>query len=228
MAATRSIDDGPDASAAGPALSFAVERVAALRPAAAPTLRFTLRVDADGAAVRSVVLGVQIQIAASRRRYDAAEQELLADVFGAPQRWGETLHALPWTRATLAVPPFEATTLAELDVPCTYDFEVTATRYLAALGDDGEVPLELLFSGTVFTADGDGRLQAGRIAWDREARCRLPVHVWREALDAHFAGATWMRLERATFERLVAYRARNALVSWETTLAALLASEGTA
>ena len=36
-----------------------------------------------------------------------------------------------------------------MPVTCTYDFDVVGTKYFAAL-EDGEIPLEFLFSGTVF------------------------------------------------------------------------------
>jgi hypothetical protein len=214
MGAAEPIDAAPGPAPPVPELRFAVAGVEALRPAAVPTLRFTLALDAAGAAIRSVVLGVQIQIAARGRRYDAAEQEPLADLFGTPDRWGETLRTLPWTHATVVVPPFEGATTAHLDVPVTYDFEVAAARYLAALRD-GDVPLELLFSGTVFHLGAEGRLLASRIAWDREVAVSLPVHVWRAAIDGHFPGSAWIRLDRAAFDRLAAFRARRALTSWE-------------
>lgn len=206
--------------ASAPALDFAVESVEALTPAAVPTLRFALRIDAGGVPVRSVVLGVQIRIAATQRAYTAAEQEPLADLFGAPHRWGETLRGIPWMTATLVVPPFEASTLAHLDVPCTYDFDVAATRYLSALRG-GEIPLELLFSGTVFHLDGD-RLQATLIPWDREAACRLPVATWRAAIDHHFPDSAWLRLNRTAFDRLAAFRAVHSLTSWEAAIDVLL------
>lgn len=210
-----------------PQLDFLVEDVAALRPAAAPTLRFTLRIDAAGASIRSVVLDVQVQIAASRRAYAADEQELLADLFGAPERWRDTLRTLPWTRTTLVVPAFDGVTRVPLDLACTYDFEVASTRYLAALADEGAVPLELLFSGTVFHAAGDGRLQVSRIAWDREATCALPVRAWHDAVEQGFPDSAWLRLERRAFDRLAAFRARNALTSWEAVVDELLPSPAT-
>jgi Family of unknown function (DUF6084) len=208
-------------SEAAPTLDFAVASIEALRPSAAPTLRFTLALDAAAAAVRSVLLDVQVQIAAARRRYDAAEQAQLADLFGAPERWGETLRTLPWLRATLVVPPFAGRTTAPLDIPCTYDFEVSAARYLAALRD-GDVPLELLLSGSVFHAGAGAGMQVSRIGWDRELACRLPVATWRAALDQHFPHAAWLRLDRAAFDRLAAYRAQRALPSWEAVVQELL------
>jgi hypothetical protein len=208
---------------AAPALDFAVASVEALRPSAAPTLRFTLALDAGRASVRSVLLDVQVQIAATRRRYDAAEQAQLADLFGVPERWGETLRTLPWLRATLVVPPFAGTTTARLDIPCTYDFEVSAARYLAGLRDGtDDVPLELLLSGTVFHAGAGGGMQVSRIGWDRELACRMPVATWRAAIDQHFPHAAWLRLDRAAFDRLAAFRAQRALPSWEAVVEELL------
>jgi len=98
-------------------------------------------------------------------------------------------------------------------VPCTYDLDVTATRYLDAL-PDGEVPLEFLFSGTVFYSADDGRLQTALLSWDLEASYRLPVAVWRETMDHHFPDSAWLRLDRASHDRLVAYKSRRALPTW--------------
>jgi hypothetical protein len=207
-----------------PALRFAVQGAEPLRPAAVPTIRFALRIDAHGASIRSIQLETQVRIAATRRRYDAAEQERLAELFGEPARWGETVRSFLWANLSLAVPPFEGETVAHLDMPCTYDFEVSAAKYLAGLRD-GEVPLELLFSGTVFHTDG-GRLQITRISWESEAAYGLPVAVWRAAMDQHFPGAAWLRLERDAFDRLAAYKARHTLLSWEDTVRSLLDRAG--
>src|SRR3954454_22626352 len=212
---------GLDAGAI-PQLDFAVRDAAPLEHAAAPTLRFALGIEsARGQPIRSVLLDVQIQIAARRRAYDAGEQERLFELFGASADWGSALRTLLWTRATLVVAPFTERTEVDLPVACSYDLEVAGARYFDALGD-GELPLEFLFSGTVFYAAPDGRLQTARISWDREAEYALPVAVWRQTMDRHFPGTTWLRLPRESFERLSAYRARHALPSWETALDALL------
>jgi hypothetical protein len=204
-----------------PALRFDVQGAEALRPAAVPTVRFALRIDAGGAAIRSIQLQTQVRIAATQRGYDAAEQERLAELFGEPARWGETLRSFLWANVSLVVPPFDGETVAHLDMPCTYDFEVTAAKYLAGLRD-GDIPLELLFSGTVFYVGAAGAIQINRISWNAEAAHRLPVRVWRETMDHYFPNAVWLRLHRDAFERLVAFRARNALTSWEAVVAALL------
>jgi Family of unknown function (DUF6084) len=209
---------------AGPVidLDFAVEGAATVEHAAVPTLGFALRiVSRSGHAVRSVLLDAQVQIAARRRGYEHDDETRLAEVFGDPKRWSSTLRTLPWLRTTQVVPAFAGETVVELLVPCTYDFDVTAAKYLQALGE-GEVPLEFLFSGTAFYSAEDGRLQTARIAWDREADFRLPVAVWRQTMDHYFPGSAWLRLSRDVFERLYAYRARNVIPSWDRTLESLL------
>jgi hypothetical protein len=199
---------------------FAIDEAGPLEHAAAPTLRFALRIE-SAADVRSVALSVEIRIAATRRAYDEGAQRRLVELFGAPEDWGRNLHALHWTNLNVTVPAFSRATSVELLVPCSYDLEVAGAKYLNAL-QDGDVPLEFLFSGTVFYAGADGRLQVDRIAWDKEASFKLPVSMWRQTMDRYFPGAGWLRLQRDTFERLSAYKARNALLTWEAAVDALL------
>ncbi len=209
-----------------PELTFAVHGAARLEHAAVPTLAFRIGIEElGGGPIRSVLLDVQLQIAARRRAHDAATHDRLFELFGPASNWGATLRTLLWTRATLVIPPFTGSTTAELAVPCSYDMEVLASRYLDALGD-GAVPLEFLFSGTVFYAGAGGMLQVGRISWEQEAGFALPVAVWRETMDAHFPGAAWLRLDKERFDRLCAFKARNALPTWEAAVAALLPPEG--
>jgi hypothetical protein len=205
-----------------PQLHFSVEGCEPLDYAAVPTLTFTLRLEeADGLPIRSVLLDVQIQIAARARRYATPEQDRLLELFGTPDRWATTLHTLPWTRATVVVPPFNGRTTVDLQIPCTYDLEVTAARYLAAL-EDGEVPLELMFSGSVFFVPPGGTLQTARIAWDTDVSHRMPVSAWRAAIDRHFPNSAWLRLGRSSFDRLSAYKARHAFTSWDAAIESLL------
>jgi hypothetical protein len=207
-----------------PQLEFDVEGVEALQYAVVPTLVFHVRIDAAGAAVRSLALNVQLRIDAARRPYDEAERGRLFELFGQPADWGRTLRSLRWTNTSVTVPAFEGATTVELAVPCTYDFDVVATKYLDALGD-GDVPLELLFSGTVFFVAPTGHLQVVHLPWDREARCALPVRVWREALERAFPGAAWLRVRRDVFERLQAYKSSRALLTWDAALEELLRDE---
>lgn len=208
--------------AAAAELVFGIEGAERVEHAAVPTVRFLMRLTAPaGRAIRSVLLDTQIQIAARRRRYDAAAEEKLFELFGAPAGWGATLRTLPWTRVTSVVPPFTGSTRVHVDVPCSYDLQVVASRYFDGL-DGGEVPLEFLFSGTVFAAGPGGMLQATRISWESDAEYRFPVAVWQETMDRYFRGTAWVRLRKDTFDRLAAYRSQEALATWEDAIDSLL------
>ena len=83
---------------------------------------------------------------------------------------------MPWVDASLDVPPFVGSAPVDLPVPCTFDFNVAATKYFHGL-DDGDVPLSITFSGTIFYLAAVGRMQIGRVAWDKEASFKLPATV---------------------------------------------------
>ena len=118
------------------------------------------------------------------------------------------------------VPRHDDRSEVELPVACSYDFEVTAARYLHAL-EDGEIPLRFLFSGTVFSERGRG-LEISQIPWDREATFRLPVRVWRALMDQYFPNAGWLRLKRETLDGLLLFKGQTALPTWDQTIEALL------
>jgi hypothetical protein len=200
-------------------LGFSVVSAAPVEHAAAPTLRFVLSVESDRD-VQSLLLDVQVQIAARRRVYDADDTDRLFGVFGPPSGWGSSLRTLLWTRETVVVPRFSGSTEFDLLIGCSYDLEVAASAYFDAL-DDGFVPLEFLFSGSLFYAGAAGALAVERLSWDHETSYKLPVSVWRETMERHFPGAAWVRLGRDSFARLAAYRARNAL-SWDQAVEQLL------
>ncbi|MGA9994957.1 MAG: DUF6084 family protein [Pyrinomonadaceae bacterium] len=210
-----------------PDLSFQVEGAEAVAYAASPMLAFKLRIaNADAEeSIQTVALRCQIQIEAARRPYNAQEQERLLDLFGEPKRWGQTLRAMLWTHASVIVTPFQASTLVDLPVPCTFDFNVAATKYFAGL-ENGEVPLNLMFSGTVFYEAADGALQVEQISWDREAKYHLPVSVWREMMDRYYPNSAWLNLRRDVFDRLHKYKMRRGIPTWEQAMESLLNDEG--
>jgi hypothetical protein len=207
-------------TSAFPTLAFTVESAEAVRFAAAPTVAFTVGVASDRP-VRSLALNTQIRIAPARRRYSERDQERLVDLFGPPEHWGDALRTFRWAHVSTLVPPFDESAAVELTVPCTYDLEVATAKYFYAL-EDGEVPLEFLFSGTVFFTDADGALRTAQISWDQEATFRMPVRAWKDAIGHHFAGTAWLRVDEGVFDRLVAYKARHTLPTWEATLEQLL------
>ncbi len=205
-----------------PNLDFRVEGAEVQEFAAVPNLLFKLRVEnLEEEPIRSVALNTQIRIAATQRHYDTAEQERLLEVFGEPHKWGDTLRSLLWTHTTLQVPQFSGSTVVDMPVACTYDFEVVAAKYFHAL-EEGEVPLEFLFSGTVFYAGEDGWLQTARISWEKEAEFRLPVRLWKETMEHYFPNSAWIRLRKDAFDRLYSYKARRGLPTWEAAVEALL------
>jgi Family of unknown function (DUF6084) len=202
-------------------LAFAVAGASAELHAAVPTLNFRLRIcDGSGAAVHSILLRCQLQIETRRRLHSANEQERLTDMFGEAARWKQTLRPLLWTQTTIAVPAFQGATEIDLPLTCTYDFEVTAAKYLQSL-EGGEVPLLFLFSGTVF-AKADHGFQIQQVPWDRETSYRMPVAVWRDLMDSYFPGSAWIRLRRESLDALQRYRARHALASWDEAIAKAL------
>jgi hypothetical protein len=203
-----------------PQLTFAVDGAEAVRYAAAPTIAFALRVESD-LPVRSLSLNAQIRIVPTRRSYDTADERGLVELFGTPDRWGDTLRGFLWTNATVLVPPFTGSTVAQLTVACTYDLEVAATKYFHALAG-GDVPLELLFSGTVFYLGDESRLRTAHVPWECEAQFRLPVAVWKDAIAQSFPGTAWLRVQQDVFDRLAAYKAAGTHPTWDAAITELL------
>jgi hypothetical protein len=209
-----------------PDLSFQINDAEAPPFAAAPQLAFRLHVANAHAdeLIHSITLRCQIRLEVTRRRYDAQEQARLRDLFGEPEQWKDTLRSMLWTHASVVVPPFTGSTVVDLPVPCTYDFNVAATKYFYAL-HDGEIPLLFLFSGTVFYAAADGALQIAQIPWDREASFRLPVPVWQQMIDQYYPNSAWLYLQRDVFDRLYQYKLRRGLPTWEQVVESLLPAE---
>jgi hypothetical protein len=205
-------------------IQFAVERARVALQTALPTLSLELAVRSPARALEGMALSCRIRIEPARRGYDASEQERLGELCGIGPGARAAAGALEWCEASLLVPPFVDATTVELALPCSFDLEVAAGRYLQALGD-GEVPLRLLFRGVVF-ARGERGLTITPLPWDREAEWRMPVALWRAAIERHFPDAGWLRLSRATIDALQRERSRRALPSWERLIQALLVEAG--
>ncbi len=201
-------------------LAFSVAGAKVDRYAAAPQLDLRLHVsERSGAKVDAIALRAQIQIEVQRRRYSAAESGLLAELFGGPERYADTLKPLTWTHVGQIVVAFRNETAVDLHVPCSYDFEVAAHKYLASL-EDGIVPLNLLFSGMAFV-ESPGGITAEFVPWSCEARFGLPVAQWREAMDAFFPNAAWIRVDRELFDALRRFKIASGLPTWDAALARL-------
>ncbi len=207
------------------ALAFEIVGARPEPHAAVPTITLQVRVaETSGVAVHALVLRGQIRIEPQRRRYGPEEEERLYELFGETPRWGDTLRPFLWTHVSTTVPGFTEAAEFDLPVPCTYDFEVAAAKYLHALGG-GEIPLLVLFSGTVFTP-GERGFSAEPISWDLEASYRLPVAIWRDVMDRYFPNSGWVRVSRDTLDRLQRFKTGRALPTWDQAFEALLKQAG--
>ncbi len=206
-----------------PNLDFKILGVEAANYGIVPLLHFKLEITNQPAEdmIQSIMLQVQIQIHPTLRAYEADEKEKLGELFGTPDRWGQTLRARLWTHVNVNVRQFSERTEENLSVPCTFDLNVAATKYFYAL-EEGEAPLLFLFSGTIFYHGEDGRLQIQQVSWNNECTYRLPISVWKEMMDHHYPNTAWLSLERDLFERLYAFRRREGLADWDQTIARLL------
>lgn len=204
-----------------PELDIVCTEAVADRYAAAPTVLLRLRVrELSGLSVQAMALRCQVRIEPLRRTYDDAEAAGVVDLFGDRSRWGSTMHALQLSYIDRVLPGFAGETVVDLPLTLSYDVEVAAHKYLAALGA-GEIPLLLLFSGQVFGA-GPAGPTVQPIGWHTEASARVPVEVWREAMDVHFPGQAWLRVSRETYDRLARRRSELGLAGWDALVERML------
>src|SRR5262245_14564793 len=151
-----------------PELNFQVMGVEAVAHSVTPLLHFNLQITTSTPTetIHAVILNVQIQIQCPQRSYAAPEKEKLVELFGTPERWGQTLRNRLWTHASTTTGAFTGQTKIIVPVPASYDLNLPATKFFYAL-ESGDVPLLFLFSGSVFFADPAGRLQVERISWNK-------------------------------------------------------------
>jgi Family of unknown function (DUF6084) len=206
-----------------PQLTFQIDGAKAIPYAATPQLNLKTQVACADPSVRiqNVLLQCQIQIEPARRHYDGAEQEKLKDLFGAPSRWGQTLRQMLWANSSVTVPSFQEQSIVDVPLPCTFDFNVAVTKYLYGL-ESGEVPLCILFSGTIFYVNESSQLEVAKIPWDQEVNYRLPVRIWKEMMDLYYPNAAWLCLQRDVFDQIYRYKIERGILTWDRALQSLL------
>ena len=116
--------------------------------------------------IHAIALRCQVRIEPQRRSYTEAEWRRGYSGCSAAGHAGATPCDPSRMQCNATVQGFRGTTELDLALPCTYDFEVTGSKYLHALRD-GAVPLALLFSGTIFTRGNNG-FGVEQVAWDCE------------------------------------------------------------
>ncbi len=202
-------------------VTFAVLDVVPEPYAVTPILTARVGIAAIGAdPVHAIALRCQVRIDPLRRNYSDAEADGLTDLFGTRERWAATQHTFLWQHTTAMVQGFRGATQVDLPLECTYDFEVSSAKYLHALRD-GTVPLQFLFSGTVFV-QGTRGFSVQQVPWDREDRHDMPVSVWRNLIEQHFPNTGWLRLNRDTVDALAGYRSAHGLLSHDEAITSLL------
>ncbi|HEY2712217.1 MAG TPA: DUF6084 family protein [Chthoniobacterales bacterium] len=207
-----------------PEIAFEVTGVDAAVRGLVPLLHFKLAItnQPPNEQVQSVILQAQIQIQAPQRAYSPDEKEKLFELFGEPEQWGQTLRNKLWAHTNTTVPAFQGSAEATLSVPCSYDLNLAATKYFFAIEQD-DIPLLFLFSGTIFYAGADGRLQVQRISWEKECVYRMPVQLWKDLMERHYPNTGWLYLQRDVFERLCQFKRRSGVTNWEQAIEQLLA-----
>jgi hypothetical protein len=201
--------------------SFSVVDIFAEPYAADPQLTARLRIqESTGETVHAIALRCQVRIEPQRRRYEEADESGLRALFGDRDRWVDTLKPFLWMQCSAMVQGFTGITEVDLALPCTYDFDVTGSRYLHAVGA-GTIPLALLFSGTVFTKGANG-FGVEQVPWDCEASYQLPVEVWQQMIASYFPNTGWIRLDHEVLADLADFKSRHGLTSWEETVQTLL------
>lgn len=201
--------------------SFKVVDIFAEPYAATPQLTARLRIEeTTGQTIHAIALRCQVRIEPQRRGYSDEDVAGLLSLFGERERWSQTLKPFLWMQTGAMVQGFTGITETDLALPCSYDFEVTGSRYLHAVGE-GAVPISLMFSGTVFTKGSNG-FGVQQVPWDCDATYQLPVEVWRQVIDFYYPSTGWIRMDRDVIDELGDYRSRHGLTTWEETVQRLL------
>ena len=206
-------------------LDFAVEDVEVERHAVAPLLQFTLRVtntDA-GAPVHNVMLKCQIRIEPTRRHLWPHRSTICSsDLFGTPERWGQTLQSILWTHSNILVPGIRDANAWSSFRFLAASISISLRRNISTASKTAKFRSFSCSAARSFIATPSDDLQIDQIAWTKESAYRLPVRVWRSMMDHYYPQTTWLCLRRDAFDELYRYKRARGLPSFETALDELL------
>jgi hypothetical protein len=202
-------------------VTFAVLDVAPEPYSVSPLLTARIAVAATGEdPVHAIALRCQVRIEPLRRPYSDDEAAGLTDMFGPRARWANTQRTFLWQHTAAMVQGFTGSTQVALPLECTYDFEVTGSKYLHALRD-GTVPLQFLFSGTIFVK-GERGFAVQQVPWDREDQYDMPVSVWNDLVHQHYPNSGWVRLGHDTVTALTQYKSERGMLDVDEAVTSLL------
>ena len=217
--------NGGGAPVTVPEPEFAAIGVRQVRYAAAPTLMLDLQVsESSGRPVYMIALTIQLMIEPARRSYDEKTRAGLVELFGPPERWAVTTRSLVWTQLDVLVPAFTGSTTVPVPIPCSYDLELAAAKYLYSLAD-GEAPLTLHFNGTIYYPQDDGSLQMVLVPWNKSIDLRMPVSVWRGTIEHYYPNTNWIALRSETLGALQRAKLARGAATFDACLQALLAED---
>jgi hypothetical protein len=212
----------PPARDYGPQMTFEVLGAAHEPFAAQPTLRFEMGVsEPSNREIYAISLTAQINFDPARREYDAETRAALFEIFGAPERWPSTTRSFLWTHSTAMVHSFTGAITFGLEVPCTADLEVVASRYVSSL-PDGDVPLTFHFTGRILYQGPNRQVQVVHIPWDTSCQYRMPVSTWKAMIKHHHGESGFALLHNDTMQGLMDYKRAHGLHSFDGCVADLL------
>ncbi len=194
-----------------PELNFDILSAEIKPYAVAPTIIFKLKITnkIEKEEVYAASLKTQIRIDAMHRKYEQDTKARLLEVFGAPERWGQTLKSLYWKQITIPVPRFTGETVIDIPLECSEDMSASVGKYMHAV-EEGPVPLAFIFNGSIFYNGHEKNVQVKQLPLDKEAVYALPIEKWDNLLESYFPDSKWLRVSNKIFDKLNAYKAKNA------------------
>lgn len=185
-----------------------------------PRLAVQVGVTAGTEPVHALALRCQVRINPARRGYAEFEAEALSDLFGARERWADTQRSFLWQHCSAVVPGFTGAGEFTMYLECTYDFDISASRYLHIVSD-GVVPLQFMFSGTLFNKGAAG-FSVQQVPWNCDDDYPMPVAVWRALITQHYPDTGWLRLRHDTIAALAKFKACDGSLDLDSAVRTLL------
>ena len=212
-----------------PDLSFQVEGAEVVANAATPLLAFKLRLtDANPEqTIHTVALRCQIQLEVTRRKYTRGRS-------GAPAR-------SVWRAQPLGPDPAKSFVDARQSgrafvhrerrwsiFPClALSISMWRRPNISMVWRTEKCRFACSSAARFFMPAREGGLQVAPISWDKEARFKLPVKVWRDMMESYYPNSAWLCLHKDAFDRLYQYKVRHGIPTWEEALESIVPVEET-